>query len=238
MTDQKFKHDARFDKLEALDDWELEDSDQDIRGRPLVTAQNEKIGVIEDLLVDKDGERVAAVRLKDGSVCGVEYLQIQSDKVIYAPPASTGKAPQTAPQVPSDRAGNDKIELVEEEVAIGKRAVEGESIRLRTRVVTEPVSKDVTLRDEHIDVKRTQKDDRIDSNKADELFKDRTVTMTEQKEQAVVTKSAHITGEVELSKSAGEHVEHIDETVRRTEVDVERTPAPDKNDSRQKPPRR
>lgn len=37
----------------------------------------------EDMLVDKDGERVVAVRMENGRLVGVENLDIQSDHVIY-----------------------------------------------------------------------------------------------------------------------------------------------------------
>ncbi len=80
------KNEERFGTLEALDDWQLVDSDQDIRGWPIVSPGGERYGTIADMLVDKEKEHVAAVRLEDGRMCGVNYLDIASDHVIYRDP--------------------------------------------------------------------------------------------------------------------------------------------------------
>ncbi len=226
MNNPHIKHDARFDKLENLGEWELENDSQDIRGRPLVTAQGQRIGKIEDLLVDKKDERVAAVRLDDGSTCGVDCLEIHPDKVIYRAPGD-GAKPNAA-----GAAGDKRVPLVEEEVAIGKRAVEGGTIRVRTRVVTDKVSEDVKLRDEHVDVVRRDLNQPISGREADALFKDRTITATERNEEAVVAKTAKVTGEVAITKDVDQRVEHVDETVRRTKVEIDRSNAGKKDDSR------
>ena len=76
--------------LDSLDDWELQDGDQDIRGRPLVTTTGESVGVIDDLLVDRDHKRVAGVRVEDGRVFPVEPLSIEDDRVVLATATETG----------------------------------------------------------------------------------------------------------------------------------------------------
>lgn len=77
------KHDNRFNELHGLSDWQLENDDQDIRGYPVRSRTGEAYGKIDDMLVDKDNERVVAVRMDDGRLVGVEHLDIQSDHVIY-----------------------------------------------------------------------------------------------------------------------------------------------------------
>lgn len=237
MNNQHIQHDARLDKLETLGSWELENKSQDIRGRPLVTTQGQRIGVIDDLLVDKKDERVSAVRLDDGAACGVECLEIHPDKVIYRKPGVAGKAAEDVKGKAAAGVGEKRIPLVEEEVAIGKRAVEGDTIRVRAHVIKDKVSEDVKLRDENVDVKRRELNQPISGRKADALFKDKTVTVTERDEEAVVAKTAKVKGEVVVTKDAGERVEHIDETVRRTKVDVDRSNAPDKKSDPRKPAR-
>lgn len=37
------RHDKRFEELEALGDWKLEHSSQDIRGRPLVSPEGHQL---------------------------------------------------------------------------------------------------------------------------------------------------------------------------------------------------
>ncbi|MEE4349190.1 MAG: PRC-barrel domain-containing protein [Pacificimonas sp.] len=81
--DTGYRHEPRFEELDHAHDWKLENDDQDIRGRPLVSTTGFKIGVIDDLLIDKGRERVAAVRLKDGSMTAAENLEIHDDRVIW-----------------------------------------------------------------------------------------------------------------------------------------------------------
>lgn len=64
------RQDNRYDTLESLRNWELENQDQDIRGPPLIDERGTKLGVIHDLLVDKVGERVVAVRLDNCTAYG------------------------------------------------------------------------------------------------------------------------------------------------------------------------
>lgn len=76
-------HDARYENLDALDDYKLEHGSQDIRGRPLVSPSGEHYGTIKDLLVGRDHGKVEAVRLDNGKICAVEPLEIHDDQVIY-----------------------------------------------------------------------------------------------------------------------------------------------------------
>ncbi len=56
---------------------------------------------------------------------------------------------------------------------------------------------------------------------ADDAFRERTIDVTATGEEAVVGKTARVVEEVVVSKTAGERVEEIDDTVRRTEVEVD-----------------
>jgi len=79
----------------------------------------------------------------------------------------------------------------------------------------------VRLREEHIQVNRTPVN--RPATEADfDTFKEGTVTMTESAEVPVVQKTARVVEEVSLGKTASQHTETITETVRETEVDVER----------------
>lgn len=111
---------------------------------------------------------------------------------------------------------------MEEQVVIGKRVDEdGKRISVRSRVVTDTVGEDVQLRKEHIDVDKRAVNRDISSEDADQLFQGETMTMTERNEEAVVGKKAVVTDEVVISKTAKDTVEHVEENVRRTEVDVD-----------------
>lgn len=112
------------------------------------------------------------------------------------------------------------IPLAEERLNIGKREVERGSVRVRSYVREEPVHEEVRLREERVDVERRPVNEAVRGD-ADHLFEERQIEMTERGEEAVVGKEAVVTEEVRLRPQAEERVEHIDDTVRRTEVEVE-----------------
>lgn len=217
--------DNHFEKLEKLDKWELENDRQDIRGRALTTPSGEHLGTIEHLLVDREHERVAAVQLADGRTFPVEPLDIRDDAVILG---DTDRA-ATGAGIGTGAAEEERIPLVEERLVVGKREVETGGIRVRSRIVEEPVSEQVTLRDEHVEVERRPVNERVEN--AGALFQERTVKMSETDEEAVVAKEARVREELVVRKEVDQHVEHISDTVRHTEVDVEEL-SPSDGDSR------
>jgi len=115
------------------------------------------------------------------------------------------------------------IPIVEEELRIGKREVNRGGARVRSYVREVPVHEQVSLREEHVSVERRPVNERLSSDdlNAGDLLRDRTIEMTETSEEAVVAKEAHVSEEVVVRKTAEERVEQIDDTVRRTEVDVD-----------------
>ena len=218
-TELQFAEIDNLPELEVLEDWALENPSQDIRNRPLVSASGQTIGVIDEMLVDKSAERVAAVRLEDGRVCAAEQLEIHADRVIYQPDYEVGAYAETAAVATND----DSIQIVEEEVAVGKRAVVGDTIRVSSKVVTDTVTENVTLVNEEAYVETTPTNTVVSAADADALFAEKTIEVTEVHEEPVVAKRAVVTGEVEVGKVAETEVETITETARRTVVDVEET---------------
>lgn len=209
-----------YAKLENLESWELEHSEQDIRNRPLVTSTGDTLGTIDDLLVDRSAERVAAVRLEDGRVCAVEALEIHPSKVIYRPQGEIEA--YGIENVVQD----DTIQLVEEEVAVGKRAVIGDSIRVTTKVVSDVVSEDIALQNEEVVVAVNEVNEVVSPAKADALFKEQTIEATAINEEAVVAKRAVVTEEIALGKTANTDIETVTETVRKTVAEIDETVAP------------
>ncbi|WP_349512422.1 YsnF/AvaK domain-containing protein [Erythrobacter sp. NFXS35] len=214
------RHDKRYENLDALGDWKLEHSSQDIRGKPLVSPEGHQFGIIDDLLVDRQSERVAAVRLEDGRVTPVEPLDIHDNCVVYGEEARRhADRGVTEGHVVDEEV----VPVVEERVAVGKRVADrGRQINVRTNVVTGTVSEDVELRQENVSVdKRPVENRRVSAADADAMLEGKTVSMTERSEEAVVAKDAVVTDEVVVRKTADDKVEHVEETVRKTEVDVD-----------------
>jgi len=179
------------------------------------------------MLVDKKEERVAALVLEDGRAFPVEEVAIRGGKVIIE-----GATPQPRPAPPRP-AGGEKaahIPVVEEELAVGKREVERGAIRVRSRVVEQPVHEQVRLREEHVEVERRPVNKPVENPEA--LLREGEVEISETAEEAVIGKRAVVKEEVVVRKDVDERIEHVDDTLRRTEVEVERAPAPPPKDKR------
>ena len=113
------------------------------------------------------------------------------------------------------------IPVVEEQLVVGKRDVSRGGVRVRSYVTETPVHEQIRLRNERIDVERRPVDQPLSAADAD-AFRERTIDMTATGEEAVVGKTARVVEEVVVSKTADERVEEVDDTVRRTDVEVDR----------------
>jgi uncharacterized protein (TIGR02271 family) len=116
----------------------------------------------------------------------------------------------------------EKIDLAEETLRVGKRTVGGGRVRVRSYLVETPIEEQVTLREEHVAIERRPMD-RAPTAADEALFGERVIEATEVSEEAVVAKEARVTEEVVLRKGTEERVETVHDTVRRTEVEVEDT---------------
>lgn len=122
---------------------------------------------------------------------------------------------------PNRRLDEDEtIEVVEEEMQVGKRAVETGGVRVTSHVREVPVEEEVRLRQEHVNVERRPVD--RPATEADlNAFREGTIEVRETQEEAVVAKDARVVEEIRINKDVEEHTEKVHDTVRRTEVDVE-----------------
>ena len=109
------------------------------------------------------------------------------------------------------------IPLAEEQVEIGKRRVD-HATRIRRYVVETPVERQVTLRDETVEIERRRP---VEGTSPDAgAFEERTVEVHTSSEQPEVTKTANIAEEVVVRKTVTERPETIRETVRKEQVEV------------------
>lgn len=119
-----------------------------------------------------------------------------------------------------------RIPVVEEELKVGKRAVQRGGVRVFTRVTEKPVQESVDLRKERVTVERHAVDQ--PASEADmAAFKEGTVELRETSEEPVVSKTARVVEEVVVGKEVTQETENIKDTVRRTDVDVEQLGASD-----------
>lgn len=113
------------------------------------------------------------------------------------------------------------LPVVAEEVRVGKRQVQTGNVRVQAHVSETPVEEQVRLREERIRVERRPTDRPADNT--DMLANpNQTLELRTTAEEPVVAKQARVVEEVVVKKEAQERTETIRETVRRTDVDIER----------------
>src|SRR6478736_1487741 len=106
----------------------------------------------------------------------------------------------------SDLEAEETVSEIEENLSVGKNKVASGGVRVTTHVSERPVEETVTLRKEA----------------AEAAFQEKTVEMLGTTEEAEVSKEARVVGEVSLGKRVEERKETVKDTVRRTEVEVEK----------------
>ena len=130
-----------------------------------------------------------------------------------------------APSTVADRVrtgADEVIQVVEERLDVGKRAVSRGKVRIHTSVVERAVSENITLHSETLTVDRHAVDRPVAlSSLGIDPFKERIIEMEEIDEEAVVAKSARVVEEINLRKDAADRVETISDTVRSTKVDID-----------------
>lgn len=111
--------------------------------------------------------------------------------------------------------------VIKEELEVGKRKVSGGAVRVYSHVVSEPVSESVNLRSEKATVERRPADRPASQADLDNL-EDRTIEVKETTEKPVVNKTARVVEEVVVGKEVRKDTQKVQDTVRRTDVKVER----------------
>jgi uncharacterized protein (TIGR02271 family) len=133
---------------------------------------------------------------------------------------SRGEAPGGPQRVSDDRTTS--IPRVEENLEVGKREVETGGVRVRSRIVEKPVEEQVRLRKEHVRVEREAVNRPLNEGDRD-AFRERNIELTERSEVPVVNKEARVVEEVRVSKEVNERNETIRDTVRRTDIDIDKS---------------
>jgi uncharacterized protein (TIGR02271 family) len=110
--------------------------------------------------------------------------------------------------------------VVREELHVGKREVLRGGVRVYNRVDEQPVEEEVELREEHVRVDRRPAN--RPATEADLRGHDEVIEVTEKAEVPVVNKTARVVEEVVVGKETTKRSENIKDTVRRSDVKVEK----------------
>ena len=114
--------------------------------------------------------------------------------------------------------GERTIPVTQEELVVGKRNVEHGGVRVYSRVLERPVRETVELEEEHVDVQRRP----TNRPASGEAFREQSFEMRERAEEPVVEKRARVVEEVTVGKKRSKKARTVQDTVRKTDVEVER----------------
>jgi uncharacterized protein (TIGR02271 family) len=180
--------------------------------------------------LDKGGAILAARVPGDQVARVMALLDVHQPLDVHAAATKIGetipvqaKALVTPPIAKADAKDPETMRLAEEQLNVGKRMFETGTTRIRRFVTERPVEAEVSLHEEHAEVVRKAITD--PNYVADIDWSDKAYELTETAEEAVVSKTAHVVEEVSLRKTGTDRVETVRDTVRRQQVEVEKTDA-------------
>ena len=105
--------------------------------------------------------------------------------------------------------------MTEEQLVVGKRAVQSGRVRIYGRVTEKPVEQSVQLHSERVTVDRRAVDRPAGAgDKKDDVV----IEITETKEEPVIGKQERVVEEIVIGKTTEEHTETVRDTVRRKDV--------------------
>jgi len=185
-------------------------------------GQGNRLIVVQGI-ADDDVEQAAAV-MDRHNVVDLSRRQPNYQRMSLERTASRTTTSGTANAAATNTSlyqGQDMVlPIVEEQLRVGKRAVERGGVRVRVHVEEVPVNEQVTLRDETVQVERRPVNRAVtDTDLA--AMHDETIEVHETDEEAIVDKQARVVEEVVVRKDAQERTETVQDTVRRTQVDVD-----------------
>ncbi|MBE5254084.1 YsnF/AvaK domain-containing protein [Mixta mediterraneensis] len=122
-----------------------------------------------------------------------------------------------------DESEEEILRLAEEQIEVGKRLVSEGSTRVRRYTVTDEVSEDISLHEQHADIFRRSINEPALTGDVD--WSEKTVEVAESHEQPVVNKTANVKEEVVVRTDGSDRTETINDSVRRQEVDIDKNTA-------------
>jgi len=126
----------------------------------------------------------------------------------------------TAAEIAADRQA---FPVVKEELAVGKREVSTGGVRVYSRLTETQVSESVNLREEHASIDRRP----VDRPATAADLRGGFVEVRETVEEPVIAKTARVIEEVVVGKESTNRTETVNDTVRGTNVEVERAAGED-----------
>jgi len=134
-------------------------------------------------------------------------------------PDSNNENPQTLGSIP----------VIQEEMEVGKRDIQTGKVRVRSQIIDRPVEENLRLRVEHINVERNPVN--RPATEADLAnFREGSIEATEHAEVPLVAKETRVVEEVKVKKDIEEVNQTVRGSVRRQDVEVDRSPKEKKSE--------
>ena len=203
-------------KEQALaEDWDATSASASDWGA--ATAANEPVtaGVFGDTVSGDGSTEVASVETSGTAAVPAPYDD--SDLTASAPAGLDYERDDSANDLTSD-ADTIRVPLSEEELVATRREVDRGTVRVERNVVSEEQSLDVPVTEEEVHVSRRIVD--RDLTPGDDAFQEGTIEIPVRGEEVDVEKRVHVTGELDIEKTATTRSEHVTDTVRREEAHV------------------
>jgi uncharacterized protein (TIGR02271 family) len=233
-------------RMSETDDYTVAQDDLDVRGWTVSTFDGQNVGRVTDLIIDPSGMKVrylevaltgaaasdaaggvlvpieaADLERRDNSVV-IHGLAIEQLRALPRYGSTTGRASVTQDY---QRRGPDgdtrRLTRAEEELRIGKRAVETGHVRVGKHVETEHVSAPVTLAKERVTVERRPVSE--STGQEVRIGEDGEIVVPIMEEEAVVEKRAVVKEELVIAKERVTETETIETDVRKEQFDVDAT---------------
>jgi hypothetical protein len=180
-------------------------------GRHTGSGQRSGVSITVHTQSEEEANRVAS--LLQG--CGALNISRQGSASSEAAPQAGAGAPEMLRSSPSPLGASEALDL-------GTRTVEHGGVRVRSRIVERPVEEQLRLREEGVSIERTPVDRPASEEELQQHLHDQDIEFIERAEVPVVRKEARVVEEIRISRDQGERETTVRETVRRTEVDIER----------------
>ena len=199
------------ERLSNLDNWELVNEDQDIRGETLYGRDNRPIGKIDDLIVDTDREMVVAIVLDNGQKFSADSFEFRDGKPVLLP--------NTRESTMREEQGR-TMSLEEERLRARKSTVKTGEVEIHKDVVSEEQSMDVPVMHEEAHIERHKFDRPQPADRP--IGEDETITVPIYEERVTPEKETVVSEEIEIGKQPVQEQERVSGTVRRERADIDR----------------
>ena len=228
-------YDRSLDKLEALQELDLSREELAACRVKLATG-----GYLLLVQVPDGGDPQAVVsvleRISEGDLSPSSLASAQSQPAASSQAAPTQAAAVTAQAAPSPTSASESTVAEqasppepEQEVRTGDRELVrgGVTVKSRSRTGETPRLGEKEMIEELVRVENRPASRLVSEEELEQagLLRDRTIEIVETREEPVIEKQAFVREEVVIKKAVEERVEQVHETVRHTEVEVEKTNA-------------